>query len=119
MTKPKKAARTIDDETEDQFIARVLASRPKPQTDKELRAVIKAGKPKHDLKPMEIVVFDPLYAKKYPEAYKDSPVKLGEHVLYLGDIPNCSSHCAVANYDGKVIWMMHPLEFRRATEDEL
>lgn len=71
------------------------------------------------LKKMSIVVFDPHYGKKHPEEYKNSPVKIGEQALYLGDIPNAPGHCAVAKHSGEVVWLMHPQDFREATEEEV
>jgi hypothetical protein len=68
------------------------------------------------LRKLSIVVFEPEYAKKHPEAYKDHPIKLGEHVLYLGDIPNGDGHCACAKHSGEVVWLLHPQDFREATE---
>ena len=62
---------------------------------------------------------DPDYAKKYPNAYNNSPIKLGEQVLYLGEVPNAIGHCAVAKHSGEVVWLVHPQDFRKATEDEL
>ena len=71
------------------------------------------------LKKMSIVVFEPEYAKKHPEAYAKHPLKLGEQVLYLGDIPNAIGHCAVAKHSGEVIWLVHPSDFRKATDEEV
>jgi hypothetical protein len=68
---------------------------------------------------MSIVVFEPYYAKANPKAYDKSPVKVGEQVLYLGDIPNSTSHCVVAKHSGEVVWMVHTSDFREATEEEL
>lgn len=67
---------------------------------------------------MSIVVFEPHYAKKHPEAYDKHPLKLGEQVLYLGDVPNAIGHCAVATFKGNVVWLVHPEDFREAREDE-
>lgn len=71
------------------------------------------------LRKMSMVIFEPNYGKKHPEAYKDSPVKIGESVLFLGDIPNSIGHCAVATWDGKVVWCMHTSDFREASEEEV
>lgn len=42
-----------------------------------------------------------------------------ERVLYLGDIPNVSGHCAIARCTGEVMWLMHPEDFRKAKDEEL
>jgi len=68
---------------------------------------------------LSIVSFEPWYAKKHPEAYDKSPIKLNEQVIYLGEIPNCLSHCVVVKHSGEVVWMVHTNDFRELTEDEL
>jgi hypothetical protein len=68
---------------------------------------------------LEIVTFDPPYAKKNPGSYDKHPIKIGDTVLYLGEIPNAPGHGAVVKYSGEVIWMIHPDEFRKATDEEL
>jgi hypothetical protein len=80
---------------------------------------MKTKKKRSKFKFLSIVVFDPDYAKKYPNAYNNSPIKLGEQVLYLGEVPNAIGHCAVAKHSGEVVWLVHPQDFRKATEDEL
>jgi hypothetical protein len=77
------------------------------------------NKKQKKLRKLSIVVFDPWYGKKNPKAYSKHPIKIGEQVLYLGDIPNCPGHCAVAKYTGEVVWMVHPDEFREAKDSEL
>lgn len=69
-------------------------------------------------KRMSVIVFEPSWAKKQG-VDKRHPLKYGEHVLYLGDIPNVPGHCAVAKYEGQVVWLVHPEDFREAAEDEL
>jgi hypothetical protein len=71
------------------------------------------------LRKMSIVVFEPAYGGRYPDAYKDSSIELGEQVLYLDDIPNAHGHCAVAKRNGKIIWLMHSEDFREATREEI
>lgn len=71
------------------------------------------------LKPFSIVVFEPFHAKKYPEAYKKHPIKLGELVIFMGNIPNSPGHCVVAKHSGKVVWLVHPEDFRLATDEEV
>lgn len=80
---------------------------------------------KKKFKYLEIVVFDPEWAKKKDRSRKpygidkEHPLKLKEQVLYLGDIPNAQGHCAVAKFCGDVIWLLHPQDFRKATEEEV
>lgn len=49
---------------------------------------------------------------------KRHPLKWQELVVYLGEIPNALSHCAVAKYTGEVVWAVHINDFRKATEEE-
>lgn len=77
----------------------------------------KPKKPKK-LKYLSIVVFEPWYATQNPDAYEKSPIKVGEQVLYLGEVPNASGHCAVVKWSGEVVWLVHPGDFREATEEE-
>lgn len=69
------------------------------------------------LKLLAVVVFEP--NTKFPEHYKNSPVRIGEQVLFMGLIPNVPGHCAVAKSSGELVWLMHPEDFRMATDDEL
>ena len=66
----------------------------------------------------EAIVFEPQWAldKMVDERH---PLRYGEIVYFLTDIPNVGGHCIVAKYDGKVVPMVHPGDFRVATEDEL
>jgi len=65
-------------------------------------------------KHLECVVFSPPF-----KVTKKSPIALNEVVLFLGDIPNVPGHCAVVKYNGEVVWLVHPQDFRKAKEDEL
>lgn len=65
----------------------------------------------------EAVVFDPSWWEKKYE--KKHPLKKGEIVYFLCDIPNVEGHCIVATHDGKTVPMIHPQDLRKATEDEL
>lgn len=65
---------------------------------------------------LEVVVYDPSW---YKPGMEDPTIKVGETVLYLGEIPNVSGHCAVAKHDGVILWLMHPEDFRKATDEEL
>lgn len=69
-------------------------------------------------KQYSIVVFEPKWAMKYIES-GSTPLKYGEVVLYLGNISNAQGHCCVAKHSGEVVWLVHPDDFREATEDEV
>lgn len=75
---------------------------------------------KSSFKHLSIVVFEPKWAKDWtPQGVPSThPLKWGEQVLFLGDISNGEGHCAVAKHSGEVVWLLHPQDFRLATEDE-
>lgn len=65
------------------------------------------------------IVYDPQYD---PKMMTEAGKKLkGKVMLFLGDIPDAdgssSGHCAVV-HDDKILWMMHPQDFRKATDQE-
>ncbi len=71
---------------------------------------------------LEIVTFEPSWgrnASEYERAYASHPLRWNETVLFLGNIPNAEGHCAVAKHSGEVIWLVHPEDFRKATDEEL
>lgn len=72
---------------------------------------------KKSFKPGTAMVFEPKWWLK--TVYNDHPLKYKELVYFLTDIPNVQGHCIVATYDGRVVPMVHPDDFREATEDEL
>lgn len=63
----------------------------------------------------EAVVFEP-WSYRPDERH---PLKYGELVYYLGEIPNVPGHCIVARYTGEVVPMIHPDDLREAREEEL
>jgi hypothetical protein len=73
-------------------------------------------KPKSKFGQGEAIVFAPSWMTP---RYKDHPLKVGEVVYFLSDIPNCPGHCIVAKWNGLVVPMVHPEDFRKATEEEL
>jgi hypothetical protein len=76
---------------------------------------------KSSFKYLSIIVFEPSWAKHTSGSSGvpgTHPLEWGEQVLFLGDIPNGDGHCAVAKHSGKVVWLLHPQDFRLATEDE-
>jgi hypothetical protein len=72
---------------------------------------------KSRFKHCEAIVFDP--PKWNVEDYPKHPLKRNELVYYLGEIPNVLGHCIVVKYTGECVAMVHPGDFRKATEDEL
>ena len=62
----------------------------------------------------QIVIFDDPPGK--PSNY---PWKIGEHLLYLGEIEQMPGHCIIVNKAGRVFWGWHTDNFRNPTEDEL
>lgn len=65
----------------------------------------------------EAIVFDPTWWNKSLKI--KHPLKKGQIVYFLSDIPNVFGHCIVATYSGKIIPMVHPEDFRKAKEEEL
>lgn len=65
----------------------------------------------------EAIVFDPQGWKV--EDYPGHPLKRNQVVYFLSDIPNVGGHCIVATWDGLVIPMLHPGDFRKAKDEEL
>jgi hypothetical protein len=47
------------------------------------------------------------------------PFKLGEHVLWLGEIPGMKGHCAVTDTIGRVHWALHNHDFGILPEDKI
>ena len=66
---------------------------------------------------LTVIVFEPTWAKN--SQVTNHPLEYGEQVLYLGEVPNCPGHCAVAKRNGAVIWLVHSDEFRKAKDEEL
>lgn len=46
------------------------------------------------------------------------PWKKGDHLVYLGEIPNMEGHCVVVNWEGRVLWGYHTNNFRMLKDDE-
>jgi hypothetical protein len=47
------------------------------------------------------------------------PFRLGDHVLFVGEIKNMRGHCVVATKDGRILWGYHTDDFRAARKHEL
>ena len=67
----------------------------------------------------EAVIFDPSWWYLNKKYHKSHPIKKGEVVYFLADIPNVPGHCIVATYEGKVVPMIHPEDLRKAKDSEL
>jgi hypothetical protein len=65
----------------------------------------------------EAIVFDPAFIDDADLI--SGPIQRGEVVYFLSNIPNVPGHCIVARYNGKIVAMVHPSDFREAREDEL
>lgn len=75
---------------------------------------------KKKFKHCEAIVFSPCWWDiADAEKYVKHPLKPGEVVYFLGEIPNVPGHCLVAKYDGAVVSMVHPEDFRKAKDSEL
>lgn len=59
------------------------------------------------------------YEPKWEVNWDKSDLKKSEHVLYIGEIPNCLGHCAVVKHSGEVVWLVHFQDFRLCTDDEI
>lgn len=68
----------------------------------------------------EAIVFEPgWFDLKGTVKIPKHPLEYGELVYFLGNIPNVPGHCIVSKYNGVVVPMVHPEDFRKATEEEL
>lgn len=78
-------------------------------------------------KPGQAIVFEPRWAmekfkggKTYVSAVGvEHPLKYGDIVHFLAEHSPAYGHCIVVDYDGKVTTMLHPSDFRAATDDEV
>lgn len=84
------------------------ASKKSPTFKKKYPRKFKAG---------EAIVFDP--PKWKVEDFPDHPLKRNQVVYFLTGIPNVPGHCIVTTWDGDVIPMLHPGDFRTADDSEL
>lgn len=69
----------------------------------------------------EVCFFEPdWWNRQGNEKYHDKhPLKYGDRVYFLGEIPNVSGHCLVFNREAGIVDMIHTDELRKANEDEL
>lgn len=79
-------------------------------------------------KPGQALVFEPRWAQekfkggityKNPKTGVEHPLKYGDIVHYLAEHSPAYGHCIVVDYDGKITTMVHPDEFRPATDEEV
>ena len=75
-------------------------------------------KHKSSFAPGSAIVFEPEWAKG-KKVSKKHPLKYGEVVYFLTDIPNVPGHCIVTKWKGVVVPMIHPDDCRLATDEEL
>lgn len=73
-----------------------------------------SNKRKTAFKNCEAIVFNPKW-----EVDVRHPLKRNQIVYFLGEIPNVPGHCVVVTWDGKVVPMVHPGDFRKAKDEEL
>lgn len=75
----------------------------------------------YDFKNCEVVFFEPKWwHKPGNEQFHDRhPLKYGDRVYYLGEIPNVPGHCLVFKRGVGIVDMIHPADLRQATEEEL
>ncbi len=66
----------------------------------------------------QAIVFEPSWWDKYDKS-NQHPLKPGDIVHYLAEHSPAHGHCIVTTYEGKVITMLHPSDFRLATDDEV
>jgi len=71
----------------------------------------------------QAIVFEPKWAECGPVkggiVYKGHPLKYGDIVHFLADHSPAFGHCIVVDYSGKITTMLHPEDFRLATEEEV
>lgn len=78
----------------------------------------------------QAVVFEPYWAqqdylkknkkiKVGDEVYPGHPLKYGDIVHFLAHMTPAYGHCIIVDYDGKVTTMLHPSDFRLATDEEV
>lgn len=73
-------------------------------------------------KPGQAVVFEPTWAREPVSGglvYPEHPLRYGSIVLFLAYITPAVGHCIVTTYEGQVLTMLHPTDFRAAREDEV
>jgi len=75
----------------------------------------------YGFKNCEVVFFEPSYSNKneWNKKYSEHPLRYGDRVYYLGEIPNVPGHCLVFKRGTGIVDMIHPGDLRKAKEEEL
>lgn len=66
----------------------------------------------------QAIVFLPRWAKNRT-VHKNHPIKYGAIVHFLAYHSPAYGHCIVVDYKGKITTMLHPEDFRLATDEEV
>ena len=70
----------------------------------------------------QAVVYEPSWAVEKVKGgicYEKSPLRYGDIMHFLAYHEPAWGHCIVTTYEGKVITMLHPEDFRPATDNEV
>lgn len=70
----------------------------------------------------QAIIYEPTWAKKKTKGglvYKGHPLKYGDIVHFLAEHSPATGHCIITTYEGKVVTMLHPEDFRAATDEEV
>lgn len=70
----------------------------------------------------QAISFEPNWANepiKGGEVYPNHPLRYGDIVHYLAEHSPAYGHCIVCTYAGDIITMLHPEDFRAATDEEV
>jgi len=91
----------------------------------KVKSVYKNGR--CTFKPGQAIVFEPRWAQekfkggityKGPNGEEHS-LRYGDIVHYIAEHSPAYGHCIVVKYSGEVVTMVHPDEFRLATDEEV
>ena len=86
---------------------------------------------KKKFKPGQAIVFEPKWAERKekgvnPYVVKKNKLVIEQYPLLYGDVVHflayhdpAVGHCIVTTYKGKVVTMLHPEDFRKATMEEV
>lgn len=101
------------------FLRLFERSNPNSVYDKHGRCQFKSG---------QAIIFEPKWAQekfkggityKNPKTGKEHPLRYGDVVNFLAEHSPAYGHCIVVDYDGKITTMVHPDEFRAATDEDV
>lgn len=77
---------------------------------------------KKKFKAGQAIVYEPKWFKTKVKGAKlgpKSPIAYGDVVHVLAEHTPAIGHCIVTHYDGRIVTMLHPEDFRAATDDEV